>query len=164
VKNELVTLAQELHDGIAQDLVGLGFSVDNAISHSKDTETRKELRVIRFAISEEIEKVRVEIHRLRNLSPNQGLSTPDFSYQLTQIFNEVLRNVIQHSKATSLSITIADNGIGGAKEIEGSFGLLGIKERVHLLRGETLIESDQNGTKIAIHIPLDKNDTSINSR
>ena len=164
MKNELVTLAQELHDGIAQDLVGLGFSVDNAISHSKDTETRKELRVIRFAISEEIEKVRVEIHRLRNLSPNQGLSTPDFSYQLTQIFNEVLRNVIQHSKATSLSITIADNGIGGAKEIEGSFGLLGIKERVHLLRGETLIESDQNGTKIAIHIPLDKNDTSINSR
>jgi NarL family two-component system sensor histidine kinase LiaS len=164
VKNEIVTLAQELHDGIAQDLVGLGFSIDNAISHSKDTETRKELRVIRFAISEEIEKVRVEIHRLRNLSPNQGLSTPDFSYQLTQIFNEVLRNVIQHSKATSLSITIADNGIGGAKEIEGSFGLLGIKERVHLLRGETLIESDQNGTKITIHIPLDKNDTSTNSR
>ncbi len=164
MKNEIVTLAQELHDGIAQDLVGLGFSIDNAISHSKDTETRKELRVIRFAISEEIEKVRVEIHRLRNLSPNQGLSTPDFSYQLTQIFNEVLRNVIQHSKATSLSITIADNGIGGAKEIEGSFGLLGIKERVHLLRGETLIESDQNGTKITIHIPLDKNDTSTNSR
>jgi signal transduction histidine kinase len=163
VKNEIVTLAQELHDGIAQDLVGLGYSIDNAISHSKDAETRKELRVIRFAISEEIEKVRVEIHRLRNLSPNQGLSTPDFSYQLTQIFNEVLRNVIQHSKATSLSITIADNGIGGAKEIEGSFGLLGIKERVHLLRGETLIESDQNGTRIAINIPLDKNDSSIDS-
>jgi signal transduction histidine kinase len=163
VKNEIVTLAQELHDGIAQDLVGLGFSIDNAISHSKDTETRKELRVIRFAISEEIEKVRVEIHRLRNLSPNQGLSTPDFSYQLTQIFNEVLRNVIQHSKATSLSITIADNGIGGAKEIEGSFGLLGIKERVHLLRGETLIESDQNGTKIVVTIPLDTNDSSSDS-
>ncbi len=164
MKDEFVTLAQELHDGIAQDLVGLGFSIDNAISHSKDPKTRKELRVIRFAISEEIEKVRIEIHRLRNLSPNQGLSTPDFSYQLTQIFNEVLRNVIQHSKATFLSITIADNGIGGAKEIEGSFGLLGIKERVHVLSGETLIESDQNGTKIAIHIPLDKNDTSTNSR
>jgi hypothetical protein len=31
------------------------------------------------------------------------------------------------------------------------------------LRGETLIESDQNGTRIAINIPLDKNDTSIDS-
>ena len=164
MKNDLVTLAQELHDGIAQDLVGLGFSIDNAISHSKDPETRKELRAIRFAVSEQVEKVRIEIHRLRNLSPNQGHSTPDFSYQLSQIFNETLRNVIQHSKATSLSITIADNGIGGAKEKDDSFGLLGITERVHLLRGETLIESDQNGTKIAINIPLDKNDTSTNSR
>jgi signal transduction histidine kinase len=164
VKNELVTLAQELHDGIAQDLVGLGFSIDNAISHSKDPDTRKELRAIRFAISEQTEKVRVEIHRLRNLSPHQTHSTPDLSYQLSQIFNEILRNVLQHSKATSLSITIADNGIGGAKEKEGSFGLLGIRERVHLLGGETLIESDQNGTKIDVHIPLDKNDTSTNSR
>ena len=164
MKNELVTLAQELHDGIAQDLVGLGFSIDNAISHSKDPETRKELRAIRFAISEQTEKVRVEIHRLRNLSPNQGYSTPDFSYQLSQIFNEILRNVLQHSKATSLSITFADNGIGGAKEKEDSFGLLGIRERVLLLRGETLIESDQNATKIAILIPLAKNDTSTNSR
>jgi len=158
VKNELVTLAQELHDGIAQDLVGLGFSIDNAISHSKDPETRKELRAIRFAISEQTEKVRVEIHRLRIHS------TPDFSYQLSQIFNEILRNVLQHSKATSLSITIADNGIGGAEEKEGSFGLLGIRERVHLLGGETLIESDQNGTRIEVHIPLDKNDTSTHSR
>ena len=56
MKNEIVTLAQELHDGIAQDLVGLGFSIDNAISHSKDPETRKELIVIRFAISEEKRK------------------------------------------------------------------------------------------------------------
>ena len=164
MKNEHVTLAQELHDGIAQDLVGLGFSIDNAISHSKDPETRKELRAIRFVISEQTEKVRVEIHRLRSLSPNQTRSTPDFSYQLSQIFNEILRNVLQHSKATSLSITIADNGRGGATEKVDSFGLLGIKERVHLLRGETLIESDQNGTKIAIHIPLDKNYTSTNSR
>lgn len=164
MKNELVTLAQELHDGIAQDLVGLGFSIDNAISHSKEPETRKELRAIRFAITEQTEKVRIEIHRLRNLSPDQTQLTPDFSYQLSKVFNEILLNVFKHSKATSLSITIEDNGIGGAAEREGSFGLMGIKERVHFLGGETLIESDQNGTKIEVHIPLDKNDTSTSSR
>jgi signal transduction histidine kinase len=80
------------------------------------------------------------------------------------VFSEILRNVEQHSKATALSINVADNGIGGAIEKKGSFGLTGIQERVKALRGETLIESDQNGTRIAIHIPLDKkNDTSIDS-
>jgi signal transduction histidine kinase len=163
VKNELVTLAQELHDGIAQDLVGLGFSIDNAISHSQDPETRSELRAIRFAITEQIEKVRLEIHRLRNLAPTQVPSTTEYTYELNRILSEILRNVDQHSKATSVTITVADNGVGGALEKNGSFGIMGIKERVKGLHGETLIESDQNGTKIVINIPLDKNDTSTNS-
>jgi two-component system sensor histidine kinase DegS len=89
--------------------------------------------------------------------------TTQYPYELNRIFSEILRNVDQHSKATSLSITIADNGIGGALEKNGSFGIVGIKERVSALHGETLIESDQNGTKIVINITLDKNDTSTNS-
>ena len=36
MNNERVTLAQELHDGIAQDLVVLGFSIDQAISDCND--------------------------------------------------------------------------------------------------------------------------------
>jgi two-component system, NarL family, sensor histidine kinase LiaS len=76
VKDEFVTLAQELHDGIAQDLVGLGFSIDNAISNSADPTTRTELRAVRFAITEIIEKVRIEIHRLRELSPKSGRLHP----------------------------------------------------------------------------------------
>jgi signal transduction histidine kinase len=164
MKDEFVTLAQELHDGIAQDLVGLGFSIDNAISNSADPTTRTELRAVRFAITEMIEKVRIEIHRLRELGPSQISFTPTFSYELNRVFSEILRNVEQHSKATAVSITVADNGIGGAIEKKGSFGLAGIQERVKALHGETLIESDQNGTKIEVHIPLDKNDTSTNSR
>jgi signal transduction histidine kinase len=163
VKDEFVTLAQELHDGIAQDLVGLGFSIDNAISNSTDPTSRTELRAVRFAITEIIEKVRIEIHRLRELGPSQISFTPTYSYELNRVFSEILRNVEQHSKATALSITVADNGIGGAIEKNGSFGLTGIQERVKALHGETLIESDQNGTRIAINIPLDKNDTSIDS-
>ena len=163
MKNEIVTLAQELHDGIAQDLVGLGFSIDNAISNSADPTTRTELRAVRFAITEIIEKVRIEIHQLRELSPSQIGFTPTYSYELNRVFSEILRNVEQHSNATALSINVADNGIGGAIEKKGSFGLTGIQERVKALRGETLIESDQNGTRIVINIPLDKNDTSFDS-
>ena len=93
MKDEFVTLAQELHDGIAQDLVGLGFSIDNAISNSADPSTRTELRAVRFAITEIIEKVRVEIHRLRELGPSQVRFTPTYSYELNRVFNEILRNV-----------------------------------------------------------------------
>jgi len=44
VNNERVTLAQELHDGIAQDLVVLGFSIDRAISQCRDAELKSSLR------------------------------------------------------------------------------------------------------------------------
>ena len=53
-----VTLAQELHDGIAQDLVGLGFSIDSLISRTEDLETKDSLRKVRFAITALIDKVR----------------------------------------------------------------------------------------------------------
>ena len=152
MKNEFVALSQELHDGIAQDLVGLGFSIDNAISHNSDSDTRSELRA-----------VRVEIHRLRKLPSYSINSTTHITFELNRVFNEILRNVEEHSKATSLSITVTDNGIGGATVKDGSFGLVGIQERVKNLRGETLIESDQNGTKIVVTIPLDTNDSSSDS-
>ncbi|CAB4565096.1 unannotated protein [freshwater metagenome] len=163
MKNEFVTLSQELHDGIAQDLVGLGFSIDNAISHNSDSDTRSELRAVRFEITELIEKVRVEIHRLRKLPSYSINSTTHITFELNRVFNEILRNVEEHSRATSLSITVTDNGIGGATVKDGSFGLVGIQERVKNLRGETLIESDQKGTKIVVTIPLDTNDSSSDS-
>jgi two-component system, NarL family, sensor histidine kinase LiaS len=69
VNNERVTLAQELHDGIAQDLVVLGFSIDRAISQCHDTELKNSLRQIRFTTTELIEKVRTQMHALRSSEP-----------------------------------------------------------------------------------------------
>jgi signal transduction histidine kinase len=63
-----VILAQELHDGIAQDLVGLGFSIDSLISSTQDQQAKDALRELRFAITKLIEKVRLEIHQLRTAS------------------------------------------------------------------------------------------------
>ena len=60
-----VILAQELHDGIAQDLVGLGYSIDSLIASSQDLQVRDSLRTVRFTITDLIEKVRLEIHQLR---------------------------------------------------------------------------------------------------
>jgi len=152
-----VVLAQELHDGIAQDLVGLGFSIDSLISTSHDQTAKESLRQLRFLVTELIDKVRLEIHQLRSATDliSKG-EEKDFSYELLRVLSEILRNVDEHAHASHLSIQITDNGIGGAQSKEGSFGLAGIRERIASIGGDIRIDSDQQGTKISIELPLER--------
>jgi len=157
MSNARVTLAQELHDGIAQDLVGLGFSIDAVIASCNDLTIKEELRSIRFKISEAIEKVRVELHALR--TPHVSIEDsikPELIHQIERVFSEILRNVHEHSQATSLTIEVSDNGVGGAQEKQGHFGLIGIQERIRNINGDITIESNNLGTRIGIEIPLDR--------
>jgi signal transduction histidine kinase len=152
-----VVLAQELHDGIAQDLVGLGFSIDSLISTSHDQLAKESLRQLRFSVTELIDKVRLEIHQLRTAADLISTTEEkDFSYELLRVLSEILRNVDEHSHASHLSIQITDNGIGGAQSKEGSFGLTGIRERIASIGGDIRIDSDQQGTKISIELPLER--------
>jgi len=152
-----VVLAQELHDGIAQDLVGLGFSIDSLISTSHDQTAKESLRQLRFLVTELIDKVRLEIHQLRTATDLISKSEEkDFSYELLRVLSEILRNVDEHAHASHLSIQITDNGIGGAQSKEGSFGLAGIRERIASIGGDIRIDSDQQGTKISIELPLER--------
>ena len=157
MNNERVTLAQELHDGIAQDLVVLGFSIDQAISKCQDPDLKISLRQIRFTTTELIEKLRRQMHELRASEP---LTVPsgqiDTMFETVRIVQEVLRNIETHSGATSFEIQIADNGVGGALPKVDSFGLVGIQERVRKLNGEITIASDEQGTRIGVTIPLDR--------
>ena len=126
--NERVRLAQELHDGIAQDLVGLGYSIDSLVG-APDTpnDIRAELRSLRFAMSDLVEKVRDEIFALRSskeILPGQNKT--DVQYELQRIFAELLRNIQEHSQATSITLSLHDNGVGGAGIKEGHYGLTGI--------------------------------------
>ena len=157
MSDQRVILAQELHDGIAQDLVGLGFSIDSLISTSHDQDAKESLRELRFSVTELIDKVRQEIHQLR--TANDLISKTDetdSSYELLRVLSEILRNVEEHAHASHLSIQITDNGIGGAQSKEGSFGLVGIQERIASLGGDIRIDSNQLGTKISIELPLER--------
>ena len=157
MSNERVTLAQELHDGIAQDLVVLGFSIDRAISLCHEAELKDSLRQIRFTITELIEKVRLQMHELRSSEP---LVVPDGQvntmFETLRVVQEVLRNIEKHSGATYFDIQITDNGSGEVASKEGSFGLEGLQERVSKLNGEITIDSDRQGTRIGVRIPLDR--------
>jgi signal transduction histidine kinase len=152
-----VILAQELHDGIAQDLVGLGFSIDSLISSTQDVESKDSLRKVRFAITSLIDKVRLEIHHLRTSSDLISDETEiDMNYELLRVLSEVLRNVSEHSHASHLSIQVTDNGVGGARANEGSFGLVGMQERISRLGGDIAIDSSEVGTKISIELPIER--------
>jgi signal transduction histidine kinase len=157
MNNRRVILAQELHDGIAQDLVGLGFSIDSLISTTEVLETKDSLRKVRFGITELIDKVRLEIHHLRTSSELISDTTEvEMNYELLRVLSEVLRNVSEHAHASNLSIQIADNGIGGAQSKAGSFGIVGIQERIAMLGGDITIDSSERGTKISIELPLER--------
>jgi signal transduction histidine kinase len=157
VNNARVALAQELHDGIAQDLVVLGFSIDHAISNCHEADLKNSLRQIRFTTTELIEKVRKQMHELRSSEP---LMVPtgqvDTMFETLRVVQEVLRNIDKHSGATYCDIQITDDGVGGVTNKVGSFGLAGLQERVSKLNGEITIDSDPQGTRIGVRIPLDR--------
>ena len=86
-----------------------------------------------------------------------------------RILQESLSNIVRHANATSvrvelkmggnrLSMTVADNGIGlphCARGKSGSFGLVGIEERISILGGSFTIDSgDSGGTRVCLSVPL----------
>ena len=94
---------------------------------------------------------------------------PQQSLAFYRILQESLNNIAKHSKATSVKVhlrnecnklilEIIDNGIGfdinncGRKD---SYGMIGMRERVVILNGELILESNiGQGTCVRIEMPL----------
>lgn len=129
--HEQLAVARELHDGIAQDLVGIGYSLDLLLAEpSLDTVTRAQVRHTRLEIDALIAKVRSEIlnlrspekistsDRIREVATTQISDVPiDFTLdevalsdacadELLIIATEILRNIAQHSRATHVAINL----------------------------------------------------------
>jgi signal transduction histidine kinase len=130
---ERIHLAQELHDGIAQDLVAIGYSLDALLAKpDASTASKREIRRLRFLISTIIEKVRDEMFDLRNTPAStfahdielqaQSLLIPftleQSQYtsmwvdtdlrriQIHKIVREIFRNIAEHSKASNVSVIL----------------------------------------------------------
>jgi len=92
----------------------------------------------------------------------------DDGMNLFRVIQESIHNALKHAEADeiyirlekqddSLIVTIQDNGIGiqNREWDNDSFGILGMKERIDLLKGELKIESNQgSGTVVSIKIHL----------
>jgi PAS domain S-box-containing protein len=116
-------------------------------------------------------KKRTGINCITDIKLDGFILENPFSIALFRIFQEILTNIIRHANASCIEIDLSiksniinlqvmDNGKGITdKEINGSsgYGLIGIKERVKFLGGETaIIGKPGEGTVISVKIPLKK--------
>jgi signal transduction histidine kinase len=85
-----------------------------------------------------------------------------------RILQESLTNIVRHAHASEvivelhlnagwLTLSVKDNGCGlppGGRNKTGSFGLVGIEERIMILGGTCTIASDPTGTTVTVAAPL----------
>jgi two-component system, NarL family, sensor histidine kinase DegS len=109
----------------------------------------------------------VEIH-FRTAGPEQRFQS-DFEVSVFRLVQESVSNALKHGNAKDIwvkiewlrdimNIIIKDNGQGfDQKEVKDkSFGLIGMRERIDLLKGNMTITSTiGNGTTIHFQIPLE---------
>lgn len=172
-------IARKIHDGIAQDLVALGYSLDQALGAPElPISTRAELRSLRFGVTDLIEKVRREILSLRTTAPDLSelakqicgdrLGVVEVQLEIVQsalpIVVELLRNATIHSGASLINlrtlqrdaltvIEISDNGTGSIELKSDRFGLTGVRELVSELSGEIEFINLAPGLLIRVSIP-----------
>lgn len=126
-----VHLAQVLHDGIAQDLVALGYGLDQLLAApNSDPKHRAQLRTLRFSVDDLIQKVRDELFELRApLNASLGQAIRDSIIEMGieaevyvdiaevalenksqlaifEIAVELLRNAKKHSRASRIELTL----------------------------------------------------------
>jgi PAS domain S-box-containing protein len=98
----------------------------------------------------------------------EPLLDPRLATALYRMVQEALTNVARHARARSVEVTlqaedgqimltVADDGVGldtQALRRAGSFGLMGLRERAHLLGGEiTIAPQPGGGTRLEVRLP-----------
>ncbi len=108
----------------------------------------------------------------RRIEPGSATFSRNGATTLFRIMQEALTNVVRHAEATRVAValvvdgdqctlSVADNG-RGARDTpaadghgEKSFGLLGIRERVHILGGSVSIDTaHERGFTLTVRVPL----------
>ena len=140
-------IAREMHDGVAQELVALGYIVDEIASVSPDDETVALAESLRAEISRLVAEIRYSILDLRHHVADHRLSgaLADYVHQVTQdmdvrvnlvldesgpslpprtesellrVAQEAIGNVRRHAHADNLWITLVSDGSTLLLEVE----------------------------------------------
>ena len=189
-------LARELHDETGQALTSilLGLkAVEEAKSAEQRDSAAADLRELVVSTLQDVRRLAVElrptalddfgllpaVERLAQTFTEQiGIDTDveaslgearlptEVETALYRLVQEALTNVVKHSRAAHVSISlvrktssvsavIEDDGVGFAELSGDGIGLIGMRERVGLLNGRLEIESrPDHGTTIVAEVPL----------
>lgn len=101
-----------------------------------------------------------------------GLS-PELETTLYRLLQEALTNVVKHAQASSVRVSVRQDGRELAVEVQddgrgfdvdartAGFGLAGMRERVDLAGGTLSLESDHRGTHVRARLPAGNNDAAV---
>lgn len=128
-----------------------------------------------------LEAAKIEAHL--ELVGQERRLPPEIEIAVFRIIQEAITNVMLHSRAESVYISlefkeksiatrVEDDGIGfnpidvlNSAHAKNSMGLLGMKERAELLQGSLVIDSQpRKGTIIALEIPLITEGASVQNK
>lgn len=201
-ERERKRIAAELHDSLGQRLVMINNLALLALQGLDDGKRDNSFREITSEASQAIGELKEISYNLRpfrldrlgltktldwiirstasaariNISSDlaniDGMLPQDSEINLFRIVQESLGNVVKHSRAADVTVSltaaddklvliISDNGVGFGPDVRpddssaGGFGLIGISERAVLLGGKARIESTPGrGTRIQVEIQL----------
>jgi signal transduction histidine kinase len=197
-EEERQRIARDLHDGIVQELTVLKMNI-NQLAEQPELEIMKQLPIISEKLDNASKEVRNISHQMMPLALRElGLSAAlqdvlekvlkphSIQYEfdetgmedrlpkvieisLYRIAQELLNNVVKHSRATVVQLTLTkrngyitllleDNGMGFSKEKSSTgIGMTSLNSRVKMINGEIKFDSETgSGTTAIIRIPLTK--------
>ena len=132
-------IARDMHDGVAQEIVALGYVVDEIESMSREPDTRQLAALLRDEITRVVSELRYSIFDLRHQVEEQDLTAALTDYvqevirdtdlrvhlvldatdsllpgrvqsEVLRIAQEAISNVRRHARATNLWITLVAEG------------------------------------------------------
>lgn len=138
-------LSREIHDGIAQQVAGLGMIVEDIVARTNDPATAQELARVRGDLSTMVTELRLSIFDLRSDS-GQGIGTdladyvrreadrsqvtahlhieeqptslkPGISAQLLRIAQEAVTNALRHAQPQNVWVTYRADELGIVLEV-----------------------------------------------
>jgi signal transduction histidine kinase len=187
--NERNRIAMEIHDNVGHLLSRCLLQIGAILAINKEAQLKESLSSVKNTMSLAMDSIRNSVHNLHDeaidlYSQINGLATSftfctiNLDYDLSTnidtklkycfiaIVKEALSNIIRHSSATEVNITlrehpalyqliIQDNGNVTGYNIDNGIGLTNISDRVRIFSGNIHINIE-NGFKIFISIPKGK--------
>ena len=122
-----------------------------------------------FAVQDLCEKLSNSKIAFTSSAKNIERFNQNFEIKMFNIINELVNNIIKHSKAKkgtikleqlngNLQVIVFDDGIGfdiNEIELKNGIGLSQIKARIKVLNGLLNIKSNSEGTRIFISVPIE---------